>query len=112
MLKKIELKMLGIRELLISLAFVLVVYSIFLLKEGIVEIGGIIFIMDIVLPIALSLPTIVVFTFYMTSEMSNIIKVYGGKSYNKYLLVLIIKYLSIVTVIYIILSGIVISLNT
>ncbi|MGL5415039.1 MAG: hypothetical protein ACRDAU_05215 [Clostridium sp.] len=112
MLRKIELKMIGYKELIISLCVVLGVYSLFILKEGIFEIGGVIFIMDVVMPIAFSIPTVILFTFYMTSEMSNIIKVYGNKSYNKYLLFLIIKYLSIITVIYIILSGILLSLNS
>ena len=104
MLKKIDFKILGTKEILISLSVILAIFLLFILGGRFSYISDILLFIDVVLPIILAVPSIVIFHFHLSSEMTNILKVYGNKSYNKYILKLILQYLLAITIIFILFS--------
>lgn len=111
MLKEIDLRILGKKEVLISLGLVGLVPILYLVIDMVLGYDVTMLFIDVILPIALAIPVFYIFYFHLTSEMSNILKVYGRKKHNKYILKLILNYMAVVSIIFLAVSLMIIILN-
>lgn len=111
MLKKIDLKILGAKELIASFSIISGIFIFFILINRFTHVSEVLMLTDVVFPIILAIPSLVLFKFHLLSEMTNVVKVYGASLYNKYILKLILHYLLVITGLFFVFSLIILFIH-
>ena len=98
---KFDLKLLGRKEIFIILGLTLLVIVNYCAKLGNIAMMDIYFYTDLVLPVYFGAIAYFIYKKDCVSEINNLSIIYGGKKYNKILLLRLLRFLCLAVVLYI-----------